>query len=185
MTGRSFTVDRIEAPSEVEVASPASAGYELQVQVSFRPRERPGWREGKIKFFVSGLKRKEIVVPFKAMVDGVVDTEPNFLNFGSVEPGQTKRLTFRVVNRSGEQMRLQLKSAPKFVRVEPADKAGSEWSVELKVPANTLPSQVLSGKIVFTTRVPVQPVLEVPFFAAVETQNKRSERRGEGYEEGR
>lgn len=172
LTGQSFTIDGLDVPHEIEVSSPVSSGNEMQVQISFRPRERPGWREGKIKFRIKGFKRKEIVLPFKAIVEGIIDTAPNFLNFGLVKHGQVKMLTFRIINRSEKHLNLQLKSEPKLVKVEPTSQEGLEWSVTLKVPTNVSSSQILSGKIVFTTGVSIQPILEVPFFAAVENSNK-------------
>lgn len=176
LSGQTFAIEDIEASHEVEVSSTASADNELQVQVSFKPRERPGWREGKIKFRLSGLRRKEVSLPFKAIVDGVVDTDPNFLNFGLVKPGQSKILTFRIVNRSRKQISLQLKSKTELVKVTPTSKDGLEWSAILKVPTSVSSSQILSGKIVFTTSVPIQPNLEVPFFAAVEDERERQGR---------
>ncbi|MCS7186883.1 MAG: hypothetical protein RMK89_08030 [Armatimonadota bacterium] len=170
---QTFAIEDVKAPHEVEVSSPAYADNKLQIQISFRPRERAEWREGKIKFRLGGLKRKEISLPFKAIVDGVIDTDPNFLNFGLVEPGQNKILTFCVLNRSGKQIRLQLKNKPEIIKVKPKGKDGLKWSVVLKVPTNASPSQILSGKIVFTTSVSVQPNSELPFFAAVEGGQER------------
>lgn len=122
--------------------------------------------------------QKEVVLPFKTIVEGVVDTDPNFLNFGLVQPKQTKRLTFRIINRSGKQLRLRLKSLPKLVKVEPITEDGLEWATTLSVPDTALPSQILSGKIVFTTGISVQPNLEIPFFAAVEIQSEREGAKG-------
>ncbi|GBC98330.1 hypothetical protein HRbin17_00832 [bacterium HR17] len=107
-------------------------------------------------------------MPFKGMVEGVLDTDPNFLNFGSVVSGQVKVLTFRVVNRSGKPVKLRLASHPPFVETVPINPNVTVWQGRLKVPSNPSLSQVLSGKIVFTTNLPLQPLLEVPFFAAVE-----------------
>lgn len=140
----------------------------MQLHISFRPRERPSWREGKIKLRLKGLRRKEVAVPFKAMVNGVIDTDPNFLNFGVVTPRQTKTLVFRVVNRSGEKVRLHLVNKPPFVKITPTQQDLLSWRVELKTPHHASNLQILSGKIVFQTSLPIQPLLEVPIFAAVE-----------------
>ncbi len=78
-----------------------------------------GWREGKIKLHLKGLLRKEVAVPFKAIVEGVIDTDPNFLNFGVVTPQQTKTLVFRVINRSGEKVRLHLINKSPFMKIVP------------------------------------------------------------------
>jgi len=40
---------------------------------------------------LKGLSRQEVVLPFKALVEGVTDTEPSFLNFGMVAWGERKR----------------------------------------------------------------------------------------------
>lgn len=150
------------------MSSPIPKGVTIQLRVSFQPRERPGWREGKIKLHLKGLLRKEVVVPFKAMVDGVIDTDPNFLNFGVVTPQQTKTLVFRVINRSGEKVRLHLINKPPFMKIVPTQQDLLSWRVELKVPHHVPNSQILGGKIIFQTSLPLQPLLEVPVFAAVE-----------------
>ncbi len=124
------------APSEITVAPSDTTGTTLSLQVAFRPRNRTGWRDRQIKLHLKGFRRREVTLPFKAMVDGVVDTEPSFLNFGTVTLGQTKTLTMRVVKRTNQ---------PSFLTVTPS-----------------------CGKIVFKTSLSIQPVLEVPFFAAVE-----------------
>ncbi len=90
MTGKVFKIADVEAPPEVSVSYPTDAGTTLQLQVAFRPKHSPGWREGKIRLRLKGLLRKDIVLPFKAMVEGVIDTEPSFLNFGIVAPGESK-----------------------------------------------------------------------------------------------
>lgn len=168
LTGQTFAIDRIETPPELNMSSPIPKGVTIQLRVSFQPRERPGWREGKIKLHLKGLLRKEVVVPFKAMVDGVIDTDPNFLNFGVVTPQQTKTLVFRVINRSGEKVRLHLINKPPFMKIVPTQQDLLSWRVELKVPHHVPNSQILGGKIIFQTSLPLQPLLEVPVFAAVE-----------------
>lgn len=178
--GQNFTVDSVEASPEIEVSTLNSTGTTMSLQISFRPQERPGWREGQIKLRLKGLRRRELVVPFKAMVEGVVDTEPNFLNFGMVAPGESKVLSFHIVNRSGKEIRLRLVSQPSFVKVNPTKPDSSEWRVELKVPHQVSPSQIISGKIVFRTSLPLQPLLEVPVFAAVEKSNSFSRPDREG-----
>ena len=90
LTGKVFKIDNVEAPPEVSVSYPTDAGATLQLQVTFRPKHSSGWREGKIRLRLKGLLRKDIVLPFKAMVEGVIDTEPSFLNFGMVAPGESK-----------------------------------------------------------------------------------------------
>jgi hypothetical protein len=49
-------------------------------------------------------------------------------------------------------------------------KDGVIWLARLKVPSGVSQSQVISGKIVFETNFPMQPLLELPIFAAVEKQ---------------
>lgn len=112
---------------------------------------------------------REIILPFKALVEGVIDTEPSFLNFGMVAPGESKNLEFRIVNRAGKPIKLKLRSFPQFVKVVEV-KDGVIWLARLKVPSGVSQSQVISGKIVFETNFPMQPLLELPFFAAVEKQ---------------
>ena len=117
LTGKVFEIERVEAPTEITVSHPNEPSTKVHMQVTFRPRNSPGWREGKIKFRLKGLLRQQIELPFKASVDGVIDTEPNFLNFGTVSPGESKDLKFRIINRSGMSFKLRLTSCPKFVRV--------------------------------------------------------------------
>jgi hypothetical protein len=159
----------VEAPPEVSVSHPANAGTILLLQVTFQPKHSSGWREGKIKIHLKGLLRQEVALPFKALVEGVIDTEPNFLNFGIVAPGESKDLEFRIINRAGKHVKLKLDSHPQFVQVtEVKDKV--IWLARLRTPFRVSQSKVISGKIVFRTNLPVQPLLEVPVFAAVENR---------------
>ena len=166
----------MEAPPEVSVSYPTDAGTTLQLQVTFRPKHSLGWREGKIRLRLKGLLRQEVVLPFKALVEGVIDTEPSFLNFGMVAPGESKDLEFRITNRASKPIKLKSKpiklkldSHPQFLKVVEV-KDGVIWLARLKVPFRVSQSQVISGKIVFRTNFPVQPLLEVPIFAAVENR---------------
>lgn len=115
MTDKPFSVDNIEAPKEVTVRLTRATDSEIQLQMTFHPQKSPGWRDGKIKLGLSGTHLREVIVPFKAMVEGVLDTDPNFLNFGLVSPKQTKVLAFRIVNRSGKPIKLRLVSQPLFI----------------------------------------------------------------------
>jgi len=159
----------VEAPPEVSVSHPANAGTILLLQVTFQPKHSSGWRDGKIKIHLKGLLRQEVALPFKALVEGVIDTEPNFLNFGIVAPGESKDLEFRIVNRTSNPLKLKLESCPQFVTVTEV-REGVIWLTRLKMPSEVFQSKVISGKIVFRTNFPVQPLLEVPVFAAVENR---------------
>jgi len=167
LTGKVFKIDNVEAPPEVSVSYPTDAGATLQLQVTFRPKHFPGWREGKIKLRLKGLSRQEVVLPFKALVEGVIETEPSFLNFGVVALGESKDLEFRIINRAGKRVKLKLDSHPQFVQVTEV-KDEVIWLARLRTPFGVSQSKVISGKIVFRTNFPVQPLLEVPIFAAVE-----------------
>lgn len=163
LTGKVFKIDNVEAPPEVSVSYPTDAGATLQLQVTFRPKHSSGWREGKIRLRLKGLLRQEVVLPFKALVEGVIDTEPSFLNFGMVAPGESKDLEFRITNRASKPIKLKLDSHPQFLKVVEV-KDGVIWLARLKVPFRVSQSKVISGKIVFRTNFPVQPLLEVPIF---------------------
>jgi len=168
LVGAPLRLEGVRAPPEVTVLPQNPQGTILTLRVAFSPRDRPGWRDGQIKLRFQGVRRREVALPFKAMVNGVVDTDPSFLNFGTVMPGQTKILPMRLVRRTTQPVRLRLMAKPSFLAVAPVSGDQSQWRVRLTVPSGSRPQQVLGGKIVFRTNLALQPTLEVPFFAAIE-----------------
>lgn len=164
-------IEQVKAPKEITVTGLVSDDPLVhQLQFTFQPHQRPGWRDGFIVIRLTSIAKCEVRLPFKAQVKGVVDTQPSLLNFGWVRVEQSPQMVVRVVNKANRPIRLRLVTKPSFLEVIPSHLKGIAPTFKVRLRLNEVNAhrQVLSGKLVFQTDLSLQPFLEVPFFAALE-----------------
>lgn len=94
-------IEQVKAPKEITVTGLVSDDPLVhQLQFTFQPHQRPGWRDGFIVIRLTSIAKCEVRLPFKAQVKGVVDTQPSLLNFGWVRVEQSPQMVVRVVNKA-------------------------------------------------------------------------------------
>jgi hypothetical protein len=149
-------------------------GETVQVQIEFHPAGKRDAQNQKVTIRSNDPARRELVFDVLAHVTPIVRCEPEIINFGDVERGQTKTVIATITGRTPDFAIPLVTTGSDIIKAKVLDTVASEVDgvtlrhvrVELTLSA-AKPTQQLSGVIGFRTSDTRRRLISVPIAGSV------------------